>query len=40
MMTLKEFREKYNLTQKELARQIGTTPGTISMYENGKWIMN
>ena len=40
MMTLKEFREKYNLTQKELAQKIGTTPGTISMYETGKWIMN
>ena len=40
MMTLKEFREKYKLTQKELAQKIGTTPGTISMYENGKWLMN
>lgn len=39
-MTLKEFRKKYNLTQKELAEKIGITPTTISMYENGKWIMN
>ena len=40
MLTLKQFRTKYKLTQKELAQKIGTTTTTISMYENGKWIMN
>ena len=40
MFTLKQFRLKYKLTQKELAQKIGTTPTTISMYENGKWVIN
>ena len=33
MLTLKQFRAKYKLTQKELAKSIGTTPTTIFMYE-------
>lgn len=40
MLTLKQFRAKYKPTQKELAQRIGTTPTTISMYENGKWVIN
>ena len=40
MLTLKQFRTKYKLTQKELAQKICTTTTTISMYENGNWIMN
>ena len=39
-LTLKEFRKKYHLTQAALAKEIGTTPHTISMYENGRWVMN
>lgn len=40
MLTLKEFRKKYHLTQAALAKEIGTTPHTISMYENNRWVMN
>lgn len=40
MLILKQFRAKYKLTQKELAQRIGTTPTTISMYENGKWVIS
>ena len=40
MLTLKQFRAKYKLTQKELAKSIGTTPTTIFMYENGKWVIS
>ena len=40
MLTLKQFRKKYKLTQKELAEKIGTTPTTLSKYENGEWVIN
>ena len=30
----------WKLTQNELAQRIGTTPTAISMYENGKWVIN
>ena len=39
-MTLKQFRTKYNLTQKALAAELHTTPTTLSKYEHGEWIMN
>ena len=40
MLSLKQFRNKYHLTQKELAAIIGTTPSTLSKYENGIWTIN
>ena len=40
MLTLKQFRKKYKITQKELAQKIGCTSKTLSMYENGKWVIN
>ena len=40
MLTLKQFRKKYKLTQKELAQKLGTTPTTLSKYENGLWQIN
>ena len=40
MLTLKQFRNKYKLTQKELAAILGTTPATISKYEHGEWHLN
>ena len=40
MISLKRFRKKYGLTQKELAQKVGTTPTTISKYENGEWRLN
>jgi len=40
MITLKQFRNKYKLTQKQLAAIIGTTPATLSKYENGYWTIN
>ena len=40
MITLKQFRRKYNLTQKELAEKLHTTPTTLSKYENGRWHIN
>ena len=40
MITLKQFRNKYKLTQKELAQKLGTTPATLSKYENGIWTIN
>ena len=40
MLTLKQFRKKYKLTQKELALKLGTTSSTISKYENGEWVIN
>ena len=40
MLTLKQFRNKYKLTQKELAQILGTTPTTLSKYENGEWHIN
>ncbi len=33
---LKELRKKYNLSQKELAKELKVAPSTISMYEKGK----
>ena len=32
---LKLYREKYNMTQKEVAEILGVEPGTISKYELG-----
>ena len=40
MLTLKQFRKKYHLTQKELAQILGTTPTTLSHYENGRWHLD
>lgn len=34
-MTIKELREKYNLSQRELAEKIGTSPACISTWERG-----
>ena len=39
-ITLKQFRRKYHLTQRDLAEKIGTTTTTISKYETGQWVMN
>lgn len=36
--SLTQLRKENNITQKELARQIGLKPSTISMYESGKRI--
>ncbi len=35
---IKEFRAKYNLTQEELARQVGVRRETIVFLEQGKYI--
>lgn len=35
---LKELRKKYGLTQKDLAKGIGTTQDLISKWENGQRI--
>ena len=40
MLTLKQFRSRYGITQKELAQKLGTTPTTLSKYENGQWTIN
>lgn len=40
MLTLKQFRKKYKITQKGLAQLVGTTPATLSKYENGIWHIN
>ncbi|MBR1708733.1 MAG: helix-turn-helix transcriptional regulator [Clostridia bacterium] len=32
MLTLKQFRQKYKMTQKQLAEFLGTTPTTLSKY--------
>ena len=40
MLTLKQFRNKYKLTQKELAQVLGVTSATLSKYENGEWHIN
>lgn len=40
MLTLKQFRNKYKLTQKELAQKVDVTPTTLSKYENGEWHIN
>ena len=40
MLTLRQFRKRYGITQKELAEVVGTTPSTLSKYENGQWIIN
>ena len=40
MLTIKQLRIKYKLTQKELAERIGVSATTISMYENGRWHLN
>ena len=40
MLTIKQLRIKYKLTQKELAEKVGVSTTTISMYENGRWHLN
>lgn len=35
MIKLKQLRKKYHLTQKELAKKLGTTQRNISYYECG-----
>lgn len=40
MLTLKQFRKKYHLSQKELAAILHTTTTTLSHYENGRWHIN
>lgn len=39
-MTLKQFRSRTGLTQKELAQIVGVTPLTLSRYEKGEWTLN
>ncbi len=36
---IKEFRNKNNITQKELAEKLGTTHSVISAYENGHTLI-
>ncbi len=36
---LKEFRKENNLTLNKLAKELHTTPSTISAYENGKTLL-
>ena len=36
---IKMIREKYNLTVRDLADKLNTTPSTISAYENGKTLI-
>ena len=40
MLSLKQFRNKYKLTLKALAAEIGVTPTTLSKYEKGEWFIN
>jgi transcriptional regulator with XRE-family HTH domain len=40
MLTLKQFRNKYKITQKDLAAKVGVTPTTLSKYERGEWMIN
>ena len=40
MLSLRQFRNKYCLSQRALASILGTTPTTISKYETGQWVMN
>lgn len=35
-MKIKEFRLKHNLTQSEVAKELGVQISTISQYENNK----
>lgn len=35
-MKLKNYRRKYSLSQRDLARILGVTQGTISHYETGR----
>ena len=39
-MTLKQFRSRTGLTQKELAQIVGVTQLTLSRYEKGEWTLN
>lgn len=34
---IKEFREKYNLTQQDLAKKVGVSRQTIISLENGRY---
>ena len=34
---MKYIRRKYNLTQKQLAKQVGVSVSAISAYETGKY---
>lgn len=36
---IKRIRKKYNIKQKELAKELNTTQSTISAYESGKTII-
>ena len=40
MLTLKQFRNKYKITQKDLAAKVGVTPTTLSKHERGEWMIN
>ena len=40
MLTLKQFRNKYKITHKDLAAKVGVTPTTLSKYERGEWMIN
>jgi len=40
MLSLKQFRNKYHLSQHALAEILGTTPTTLSKYETGQWVIN
>ncbi|MDE6102487.1 MAG: helix-turn-helix domain-containing protein, partial [Ruminococcus sp.] len=37
---LLQLRNKYNLTQKELAEKVDTSPQNIDLYESGKRKIN
>ena len=39
-MTLKQFRSRAGLSQKEMAQIVGVTPLTLSRYEKGEWTLN
>lgn len=36
VMLLAALRKKHNMTQKELAKILDVTPGTVGMWESGK----
>ncbi len=40
MQTLRQFRSRRKITQKDLAKQVGVTPSTLSKYESGEWVIN
>ena len=39
-ITIKELRERHNLTQEEFAKSVGTTPQTVSAWEKNQLSMS